>query len=69
MPKTQITQAEIDRLLAQPTITADELATVLRTSRNGAYDCIRRKEVEVIRVGRKVKVLSAPLRRKLGMRS
>jgi len=67
MPKTPLSQAEIERLLTRPTITADELAGVLRTSRNGAYDAIRRGEVATIKVGRKVKVLTAPLRRQLGM--
>lgn len=67
MAKTELSQAEIERLLSRPTLTADELAGVLRTSRNGAYDAIRRGEVETIKVGRKIKVLTAPLRRKLGM--
>lgn len=69
MDKRELSQAEIERLLSRPTITANELAGVLRTSRNGAYDCIKRGEVAVIRVGRKVKVLTAPLRRQLGMAS
>jgi hypothetical protein len=67
MDKSELSSAEIDRLLSRPTITAEELAVVLRTSRNGAYDAIKRGEVEVIWVGRKVKVLTAPLRRQLGM--
>jgi hypothetical protein len=67
MPKTELSQAEIDRLLSRPTITAEELAGVIRTSRNGAYDAIRRGEVETIKVGRKIKVLTAPLRRQLGI--
>jgi len=65
--KRELSRAEIERLLSRPTITAEELAGVIRTSRNGAYDAIRRGEVATIRVGRKVKVLTAPLRRQLGM--
>jgi len=59
--------AKIEALLAKPTITPDELAVVLRTSRNGAYDAVRRGDVESFRVGKKIKVPTAPLRRKLGM--
>jgi hypothetical protein len=67
MPKTELSQAEIDRLLSLPTITPEELAGVIRTSRNGAYEAIRRGEVETFNVGRKIKVLTAPLRRQLGI--
>jgi hypothetical protein len=67
--KRKLSLAEIDRLLSQPTITADELAKLIRSSRNGAYDAIKRGEVATIRLGRKVKVLTGPLRRQLGMDS
>jgi hypothetical protein len=60
-------EAEVRRLLGQPTITPEELAKVTRTSRNGAYDAIKRGEVATIRFGKKIKVLTAPLRRQLGM--
>jgi excisionase family DNA binding protein len=69
MEKIQLSRAEIDRLLSRPTITADELAKVLRTSRNGAYDAIRRGEIATIKVGRKIKVLTGPLRAQLGIAS
>ena len=59
--------AEIKRLLSQPTITPAELALVIRTSLLGAYEAIGRGEFEVLRVGRRIKVLTAPLRRQLGM--
>ena len=61
------TEAKIGELLKQPTVTPWELALVLRTSRNGAYDAIRRGEVEHFKVGKKIKIPTAPLRRKLGM--
>jgi excisionase family DNA binding protein len=60
-------KAKVETLLARPTITPDELAVVLRISRNGAYDAVRRGEVDSFRVGKKIKVPTAPLRRKLGM--
>jgi hypothetical protein len=35
--------------------------------KNGAYDAIRRGEFEVIRIGKRIKVITAPLRKKLGI--
>ena len=43
------------------------LGLLLNVSRNAAYDVARRGDIEVFRAGRHVKVLSAPLRRKLGI--
>ena len=64
-----MTTKEIEALLARPTITPDELyrSRVLPLTRNGVYEAIRRGEIEVLEYGRKKAIITAPLRRKLGM--
>ena len=64
-----MTQAEIAELFAKPTITPDELlrSGVLPLTRNGIYEAIRRREIDVLEFGKKKAILTAPLRRKLGM--
>jgi hypothetical protein len=64
-----MTQKEIRALLARPTITPDELyrSRVLPLTRNGVYEAIRRGEIEVLEFGKKKAIITAPLRRKLGM--
>ena len=54
-------------LLKQPLITVPEYARVTRTGRNSAYEAVQRGDVEVMRVGKQIRVLTAPLRRKLGI--
>jgi hypothetical protein len=39
--------------------------TLLRLSRSGTYDAAARGEIETLRIGRLLKAISAPLRRKL----
>jgi hypothetical protein len=58
---------EIKRILDQPTCTVEEYGKVVRASRNSAYEAVRRGDVEAIRVGRLVRVLTAPLKAKLGL--
>ena len=64
-----MTPAEIAALFAKPTITPDELlrSGVLPLSCNGIYDAIRRGEIDVASFGKKKAIITAPLRRKLGM--
>jgi hypothetical protein len=64
-----MTDEEIRALLARPTITPDQLfqSGVLPLSRNGVYGAIRRGEIDVISIGRKKAVITASLRRKLGL--
>jgi hypothetical protein len=64
-----MTQKELRALLARPTITPDELyrSRVLPLTRNGVYEAIRRGEIEVLEFGRKKAIITAALRRKLGM--
>jgi len=64
-----MTTKEISELLERPTITPDQLlkSKILPLSRNGIYDAILRGEIDVITIGRKKAVITASLRRKLGM--
>ena len=43
------------------------VAVVLNMSRGSVYEAARRNEIDVIRVGHRIKAISAPLRRKLGI--
>ncbi|MDO8398913.1 MAG: hypothetical protein Q7T45_13940 [Bradyrhizobium sp.] len=64
-----MTTKEITELLERPTITPDQLlkSRILPLSRNGIYDAILRGEIDVITIGRKKAVITASLRKKLGM--
>jgi hypothetical protein len=64
-----MTKIEIRALLARPTITPDELyrSGLLPLSRNGVYEAIKRGEIDTIALGRKKAVITAPLRKKLGI--
>lgn len=50
----------------KPTVTADETAEILRLGRNSTYEGIANGEIPSIRVGRRVLVPTASLRRLLG---
>jgi hypothetical protein len=64
-----MTNSEISELLAKPTITPDELlrSNILPLSRNGIYEAIKRGEIDAIGYGKKKAIVTAPLRKKLGM--
>lgn len=64
-----MTTDEIKALLAQPTITPDQLlrSKILPLSRNGIYEAIRRGEIDAIGFGKKKAIITAPLRKKLGL--
>jgi len=52
----------------QPTVPVwPTVAKAVGISRQAAYDAVARGEIESIRVGDRVLVLTAPLRRKLGL--
>ncbi len=63
--------SHVERLapLWRTTCTPQELfeTGVYPCSRNGIYSAIARGEIETIRVGRKIAVVCAPLRRRLGL--
>jgi hypothetical protein len=64
-----VTAKEVKALLANPTISPDELyrARILPISRNGIYQAIKNGEIEAVGYGRKKAIVTASLRKKLGM--
>jgi hypothetical protein len=65
----EMTSAEIKELLAKPTITPEQLylSGVLQSSRNRVYEAISEGKVASFRVGKKIVIPTAPLRRQLGI--
>jgi hypothetical protein len=64
-----MTMDQIRELLSRPTITPAQLiaSRILPLKRNGVYDAIKRGEIDVIDLGHKKAVITASLRKKLGM--
>lgn len=64
-----MTTEEIKELLERPTITPAQLIAsgILPLKRNGIYDAIKSGAIEAIDLGHKKAVLTAPLRKKLGL--
>lgn len=62
-----MTPSRITELLSRPTMRPTDAGELLGLSRNGVYDAIKRGEIETIKVGRCLKVVTMALRRKLGM--
>ena len=64
-----MTRQEIQALLQNPTITPAQLlkAKILPLGRNGIYDAIRRGDLDVITIGKKKAIITASLRKKLGL--
>jgi excisionase family DNA binding protein len=54
-------------LAEEPTVTVDEAAVLLKMSRAGAYNAIRDGNIPNIKIGRLIRVPSAPLRKLLGI--
>lgn len=64
-----MTKEEIAALLERPTITPDELLRtgIFPLSRNAIYRAIDRGEIDAIKISRRKAVVTAPLRKKLGL--
>jgi excisionase family DNA binding protein len=64
-----MTKQEIEELLSRPTITPDELlqSKILRVGRNSIYEAISSGEIAAMKVGKKKLILTAPLRKQLGI--
>jgi hypothetical protein len=60
---------ETQPLFERPTCTVLELATIVGLSKNAAYAAIKRGDFASIRVEGRILVLTAPLRRTLGIDS
>jgi hypothetical protein len=59
---------EVKKILQSPTCSVDEWRTHLfPCSKNAAYQAVERGEVEAIRIGGKIRIITAPWRRKLGL--
>ena len=67
--KDERRESAMTLLLKNLVITPEELyeSGLMKISRNSIYESIQAKELEVIRRGRKILILTAPLRRKLGL--
>lgn len=57
--------AGILELLSQPTISVQDAGRILNLSRNAAYEAVRRGDLPAKRFGKRIVVLTAPLRRML----
>ena len=53
--------------LSQPTMTVDDAASIMKISRASAYEAVRSGEIPSIRIGRRIVVPTAALRRMLGL--
>jgi len=53
----------------RPTISVDELASVLDVARSTAFEAVRRGDVPAIRVGRRIRIPTAGVRRLLQLDS
>jgi hypothetical protein len=64
-----MTQSEIRELLGRLTITPDQLleSGILPLGRNAIYEAIKRGEIAAIEIGKKKAIITAPLRKQLGM--
>lgn len=54
-------------ILGRPTCNVDEFRRIFGLSKNGAYEALKRRDFVSIRVGRSLRVPTAPLRRALGV--
>jgi hypothetical protein len=61
------TEDKVAALLSRPAISVPEAGTILSLSRNGSYEAAKRGDIETFKVGKKILVPTAPLRRKLGL--
>ncbi len=59
---------ELQKMLERPTASVEEVGRLcFNLSRNGSYDAAHRGDFPTIKVGRLIKVPTAPLRRLLGL--
>lgn len=59
---------EVEKLLGRPAITIQEAGmAIFGLSRNASYEAARRGDFQTIRIGKRILVPTAPLRRQLGI--
>ena len=58
----------MEEIRTKPTVAPwPTLGVALELSKGGTYDALRRGDFETLRVGKLIKVITAPLRKKLGI--
>jgi hypothetical protein len=62
-----MTSEEILEALAKPTVPVEVAGKILGIGRNGVYAAAKRGDIDIMKMGKRVLVLSAPLKRKLGL--
>ena len=59
---------ELEKLLSEPTASVPDVGRIcFDLSRNGSYAAAKRGEIQTVRVGRKLRAITSPLRRQLGL--
>jgi hypothetical protein len=60
----------LEDIKSKPTVPLwPHVGMALNMSRNGVYAAAKRKEIDVIHIGRSIKVITASLRKRLGLDS
>jgi excisionase family DNA binding protein len=54
---------EFEEILSEPTISVPEAGRVLGLARNGAYEAAKRGEIPTVRLGHKIRVPTALLKK------
>jgi hypothetical protein len=60
-------QEELVALLSRPLISVAEMKAVIGLSQYSAYAAVKRGDIPTVRIGRLIKVPTAPLRKMLGL--
>ena len=63
--KQQLTMDEVDELLSKPWLPVPVAGSILGLNRSASYEAAKRGEIETIKVGRLLKALTTPMRKKL----
>ena len=65
--KQKFTMDDVNDLLSQPCVDVPVAGAILNLNRSASYEAARRGDIETIKIGRLLKVPTAPLRKKLGI--
>jgi excisionase family DNA binding protein len=58
---------DVKEMLDRPTCSVEEFAKIFDLSKNPAYEAVKRGDVPSIRMGRLIRIPTAPLKVKLGL--
>jgi excisionase family DNA binding protein len=56
-------KAEFEEMLSEPTISVPDAGRILGLARNGAYEAVKRGDIPVVRLGHKIRVPTALLKK------